>query len=306
MSTPLIIVRPVTVTDSVLVSTDVPETDYAAWNSGTTYGTGPTARCILTSTHKVYESIQAGNLNHSPTDADASSWWIEVGPTNAWRLFDTSNSTSTAKASSMTYTLDPGVGVNALAVLNVKGCNDVQIEVNHPTLGLLYDETTSLTSLPGSSGWWEWYYADRTSPPLMVATDLPGIPGCTVTVTFSGTPELSVGVLLVGEQTRIGIAVQQGARVGITDYSRKETNDFGDTVLVQRAYAKRATFDLPIDAPLVDDAVEFLSGLRAVPCLWIGSSLYASTVIFGFYKDFEVNLAYRTVSECSLTIEGMT
>ena len=300
MSTPLIVVRPVTVTDSILVSTNVPETDYAAWSSATTYDI--TDRRIKA--HKVWESLQAGNLNHDPETSPT--WWIEVGPTNAWKLFDTSNSTATAQAGSMTYVLAPGVGVNALAALNVRGCNDVQVVVDHPTLGQLYDKTTSLTSLPGSSGWWEWFYGTRTAPPLMVATDLPGVPGCTVTVTFTGTSELSVGVLMVGEQTQVGIAVQQGARVGITDYSRKETNDFGDTVLVQRAYAKRATFDVPIESHLVDDAVEFLSGLRASPCLWIGSGLYASTVIFGFYKDFEVNLAYRTVSECSLTIEGMT
>lgn len=300
MSTPLIVVRPVTVTDSILVSTDVPETEYAAWNSGSTYNL--TDRRIKA--HKVWESLQAANTNHDPETSPT--WWIEVGPTNAWRLFDTSNSTSTAQAGSMSYVLDPGLGVNALAALNVRGCNDVRVEVTHPTLGDLYDKTTSLASLPSSSGWWEWYYGERTSPPLMVATDLPGIPGCEITVTFTGTSELSVGVLMVGEQTRIGIAVQQGARVGITDYSRKETNDFGDTVLVRRAYAKRATFDVPIESALVDDAVELLAGLRATPCLWIGSSLYASTVLFGFYKDFDVNLAYRTVSECSLTIEGMT
>ncbi len=302
MSTPLIVVRPVTVTDSILVSTDVPETEHAAWSGASTYALGD--RRIKA--HKIWESLQSGNLNHDPTLAASAEWWIEVSPTNAWKLFDTSNSTATAQAGSMSYVLEPGLGVNALAVLNVRGCNEVQVEVEHPTLGILYDKTTSLTSLPGGSGWWEWFYGTRTAPPLMVATDLPGVPGCTVTVTFTGTSELSVGVLMVGEQSRVGIAVQQGARVGITDYSRKETNDFGDTVLVQRSYAKRATFDLPIESELVDDAVELLAGLRATPCLWIGSSLYASTVIFGFYKDFDVNLAYRTVSECSLTIEGMT
>ena len=55
------VIPPVTITDSILLSSSVPETDYAAWNSGTTYSIGN--RVILTSTHKIYESLQNSNLN---------------------------------------------------------------------------------------------------------------------------------------------------------------------------------------------------------------------------------------------------
>lgn len=304
MSTPLIHVNRLAITDAMLIASDVPETDYAAWSNATTYALG--ARCISTTTHKVYESIQAGNLNKDPTDAANALWWAEVGPTNRWKLFDTSNSTQTAKPLSMSYTLRPGVGVNAFAALNVKGALTIRVRVTHPTLGTIYDKTTNLASLPSGSGWWEWHFGLRTAPPLMVATDLPGFPGCDVIVDFTGTTDLAVGVLMVGEQRAIGVGVQQGARVGITDYSRKETNDFGDTVLVQRAYAKRATFDIPIESAQVDATVEYLASVRSEPGLWIGSGRYASTVVFGFYKDFEVNLAYFSISECSLSIEGLT
>lgn len=304
MTTPLIHVSRVAITDSMLIATDVPENDYPAWSNATTYPLG--ARCISTATHKVYENVQAGNLNKDPTDAANVAWWTEVGPTNRWKLFDTSNSTATARSTSFYYTLRPAQGVNALAALSVRGANSVRVRVTHPTLGTIYDKTQELASLPAGAGWWEWYFSARTAPALMLATDLPGLPGCDIRVDFTGTTDLAVGVLLVGVQRQIGIAVQQGARIGITDYSRKETNAFGDTVLVQRAYAKRATFDVPILAGEVDDVVDYLASMRAVPSLWIGSSLYGSTVILGFYTNFEVNLAYRSVSECSISIEGMT
>ena len=129
--------------------------------------------------------------------------------------------------------------------------------------------------------------------------------GSDILVDFTGTTDLAVGVLLIGDQKKLGIGVRQGARVGIQDYSRKETNQWGDTILAQRAFAKRASFDVPVLAANVDETVEYLTTLRAIPCLWIGSSYY-STIIFGFFKEFDVNIAYAAVSECSLSIEGMT
>lgn len=302
MSAPLTIIKPVTITSAMLVSSTVPETDYAVWNSGTTYG--PTDRVILTSTHKVYQSAAAGNLNNNP--ATSPTLWTEVSPTNRWKVFDTSNSTQTEQGLNMSYTLRPGQSISALAALNVVGCFDVRIRITHPTLGTLYDQTTQLLTLPASGDYWEWCFGERTAPPLLVATDLPGILGCDVIVDFTGTTELAVGVLMVGDQKTLGEGVRQGARVGIQDYSRKETNQFGDTVLVQRAFAKRASFDIPILAEFVDEAIDYLTSIRAVPCLWIGSRRYNSTVIFGFFKEFDVNIAYHAVSECSISIEGMT
>lgn len=279
----------------------VVNTVYAAYSGAATYALGDRAQD--NTAHLIYESIQAGNIGHALTDA---AYWIEVGPTNAWKVFDTSNSTQTAQASSMSYTIRPASSINSFAALNVTGATSIRVRLTHPSYGTVYDKTTDLASIPAEPGWWQWFFGTRTAPPLMVATDLPGLPGCDLVVDFVGTVDLAVGVLLFGQMRSIGLGVRMGARVGIQDYSRKETNDFGDTVLVLRAFAKRASFDIPIASEQVDAAIEYLSTVRATPCLWIGSNLYASTVVFGFYKDFDVNIAYRNVSECSLNIEGLT
>jgi hypothetical protein len=117
---------------------------------------------------------------------------------------------------------------------------------------------------------------------------------------------LSVGVILIGQQLTFGLGIKYGARVGIQDYSRKETNEFGDTVLVQRAFAKRANFDLFIDAAEVDLLQTTLSDIRATPCLWIGSNAFESTTIFGFYKNFDILINYPEHADCELEIEGLT
>lgn len=300
MTTPLRIVHPLPVTDSVLVFSNVPESSYPAWSIVGTYGVGD--RVYLASTHMVYESAAAGNAGNDPTTSPAQ--WVEVGPTNRWALFDRSNSTQTAQSSGFTYRLQPTGSYNVVYLGGMTGALSARFQVSHPTLGALADKTLDLASVPNQAGWWEWFYAERRGPALAVV-EVPGVLGSELRVDVTGTTDLAAGVLLFGQAKEIGLLVQQGARVGIQDYSRKETTDFGDTVLVQRAYAKRASFDLPIKAELVDEAIEYLTSIRATPCLFIGPR-YESAVIYGFYKEFDVNIAYASHSVCSLQVEGLT
>ena len=298
--TPLRIVQPQPVTDSVLLATDVAESAFPVWSAGTTYALA--ARVHLASTHKVYESTIAGNIGNNPA---STLQWVEVGPTNRWALFDRSNSTQTVKSTSFYYRLAPVNAFNSVALLGLTGAQTVRVRVTHSTLGNLYDRTLDLTSLPAQAGWWEWFYDERRGPTLAVLADVPGIIGSELRIDVTGTTALAAGVLVFGQAKEIGLLVQQGARVGIQDYSRKEVNEFGDTVLVQRAFARRASFDLPIKADLVDEAIDYLASIRATPCLFIAPR-YESAVIYGFYKEFDVNIAYSAVSECSLQVEGLT
>ena len=109
---PLIVVQPLAITDAMVSApnTNVPETDYAAWSSATTYALS--ARVILTSAHKIYQSLQASNLNKDPTTQPL--WWVEVSPTNKWALFDSAVSTQTKQSTYIKYTVTPGQTINAI------------------------------------------------------------------------------------------------------------------------------------------------------------------------------------------------
>jgi len=296
------VVKPVAMTTAMLVSSDVPENDYAAWSSGTTYTAG--ARVILTSTHKVYESLQSSNTNHDPVTA--LTWWVEVGPTNRWKVFDTSNSTQTTQADTISYRITPGLVVNNVSVLNMTGVDTVRVRMIDPTYGTVYDKTTPLLSHPDIVGWWEWFFSIRSVAELSVQADLPSYPEADILIDLTGGGEMSVGVILFGQIRSIGLGVNLGANVGIQDYSRKETNEFGDTVLVRRAFSKRASFGMLLEKKDVDSTVSYLADVRATPCLWIGHGDYESTIIFGIYKDFQVSISYPTHSDCTLELEGLT
>jgi len=300
------IIEPETITDSILTDSNLSETDYAAWNSGSTYALGD--RVILTSTHKIYESSQGSNTNHNPETSPT--WWIEVSPTNKWKCFDTSSTTQTLATGIspplISYEFAFNQAVNSVAFLNVTGCNYITIVMDDPTYGIVYNETIDLSRKQLSSDWWAWFFGLRREANQYVALDLPTYPYATISVTLEGTPGLGVGIIVVGQQNNFSLGMKYGARVGIQDYSRKETNDFGDTVFVERAFAKRATYEVMMENEELDTFQKYLTSIRATPCLWVGSNEFEATTVFGFYKNFDILLNYTNHSDCSLDIEGLT
>lgn len=301
-TTALRIIKPVEITDSVLYATDVPEDDYAEWSAASIYALGD--RVIVAASHRIYESLQSSNIGNTP--ASSPLMWIEVSSTNRWRLFDTSNSTVTAKPYSMSYTLKPTKLVSSVALLNLTGMTSVRVQVTNVTYGTLYDTTFSTPPLPQSASWWEWFFGDRDVQTQVVIESLPLLLGSTLIIDLTGTADLSIGVLLMGTSVSFGNGVKYGAKVGIQDYSRKETNDFGDTVLVRRAFAKRASFDMDLPNQQIDRVQRLLTDLRATPCLWIGVGTYEATVIYGIYKQFDIVISYFDYSDCQLELEGLT
>lgn len=297
------VVKPLAVTDAILAATDVTEADYAAWSSGTTYALG--ARCISTTTHQVYESLQASNTNHDPTSAANSAWWVAVSPTNRWKLFDTSNSTQTTKATSLYYELEPATACTAAAALNISDATSVRFRVTDPIEGVVYDKTTALTADPTAADWYTYFFEPIEYRSNHVALDLPTYPAATIRMDLAGGPGLAVGVLLVGQPKTIG-APRSGLRAGIVDYSRKETNEFGDTILTQRAYAKRASVTAIIERNVRDMVFDLLTSLRATPALWVIAEDIDPSIVFGWYKDFELLVEYADFAELQIQIEGLT
>ncbi len=299
----LAIVEPMTLTDAMLIATDVPETDYAAYAGGTVYALGD--RVILVSTHKIYQSLQAGNTGNPPATSDL--WWVEVSATNRWKAFDTSNSSRTvATSTTISYTIRPGKSANGVSVLNVVNATSLRIRLIDPTYGTVYDETTSFAPLPVSPSWWNWFFGQRRIKTQHVAIDLPSFPNADLQIDFVGVSGLAVGVIMFGQIQFFGAGVKYGARSGIQSYTRKEPNEFGDIVVVPRAFSKRASFDLLIDIEEVDPLQNYLSSLTDKPCMYIIIKQLEAFGIFGFYKNFDILIAYEETADCTMEIEGLT
>lgn len=301
MAYPLHIYKPITITPALLTATSVAEADYPEWSAGTTYADGD--RVILAAQHRVYESVAGGNTGNNPA---MSTQWSEVGPTNLWRMFDLSISTATFVTDADYYEITPGRAIPAVALVNVQGLASVRVRVTDPTFGLVYDQTRSMAALPTEADWWAWFFDERDPPTRIILGDLPSYPAATIRLDFATSVTASIGVAVLCTKRAVGLGVQQGASIDIQDYSRKERNEWGDTVLMQRAYARRATLDVFMANAELDSVYNLLVSLRATPCLWVASDRRDALTLFGFYRDFSINVSYADYSDCSIELEGLT
>lgn len=296
-----------TITGAGLVYCNLPETDYAAWVSGTTYAAND--RVIRTTTHSVYQRAVAG-AGTTPPETDTTNW-VRIGPTNRWAPFDEKVGTAATNASVITYLLKPG-RLNGLALLGVvAGKATVSLVVNNETV---YTASVDLDSGNTVGNWYEYFYEPIYQQGELVITDLldaalfdvPGYSEGVLSVTLERPSEtVSCGMLVVGIASDIGLT-QYGARVSVRDYSKKDADSFGNYTLTVGEFSKRMTADVIVDNDKLDNVVNYLTRYRATNLVWVGSSVYGCTVIYGFLADWSVQIENATQSRLSQEIEGMT
>lgn len=299
------IVRPIKVIDAVLASSSVPEDDYGAYNAGTTYASG--AFAISPATHRIYRSLKAGNTgNPLPVvPATATEWWQDVGATNRWKMFDGSVESQTNRADSIAIELLATGRANTVCIFNASGAS-IQIEMEDAVDGVVYDKTFSLVSNSGITDAYAYCFEPIERLADLVVDDLPPYANATVRVTISDPGNtVKCGACIIGQSKRVG-STQFGARVGIQDYSLKQRDAFGNTTVLERSYNKRTSLNVIVDNSFVDHLVNLLAKYRATPVVYIGTGLYSSTIAYGFYEDFDVEIAWTTESLLSINIKGLT
>ena len=294
------VVKPTTLTSAMLVSTDAAET-YSAWNAATAYALNDIV--LRTTTERLYQRLVAGTTATAPESDTVN--WLDIAPSNKWAMFDGEISTATTKSTSLTVVLKPGY-VNSLALFGLVGSN-LAVTVRDALAGnIVY---TLSQDLDGTiiADWYQYFFEPVVQLAEVVLTDLPPYGDAHITVVLTGTGTVECGICLAGTFYTLG-DTQYGASVGIIDYSRKETDAFGVTTFVRRAYSKRMSAKLMLDNVQMNKVQRVLADLRATPCAWIGADdvTYAPLVVYGFYKDFSIEVAYPTASYCSLEVEGLT
>lgn len=295
-------------TGTGMIYSNIPETDYAAWSAGTAYVVGN--RVIRTTVHAIYERVVDGTTPTAPESDPAN--WIYVGPTNKWAAFDDSPSTLSSNSDIVTYVLKPG-RINSVALLEVEAV-EVAITLSYNGEQVFFGHTDLLNNT-NIGNWYEYFYEPFYYQTTLALTDLvnaaildlPQFANAILTVTLTkptGTPRL--GVLACGIVYQIG-NTQNGISLRINDYSRKDTDSFGNTILVRRKYSKRAQVSVFLYSSKVDVVSNLLTQYRATPVVWIAADAqYSALVIYGFYRDWDIGIPNNIGSLCTIEIEGLT
>lgn len=378
------ILRPMIINNPALVSSNVPETDYAAYNPATTYALGtpvidvsPAAAVtlsiaspcvvswtahglpaetplVLTTTgalptgltagvayyvlaltvdtfmlsakpggapintsgtqsgvhtataslHRIYESLQAGNLGHPPRSSPT--WWLDVGATNCWKMFDGSVTSQTSQPNAISVSIKTLGRMDSVALLNIEAAI-LYVTLTDDIEGIVYDRIFSLISPSGITDWYSYFFESITRLTDYVVLDMPPYANATLDITldYGGGGNALCGACVVGQRKELG-GTQYGANVGIMDYSVKQKDTFGNYTILERAFNKRGKFSLWVNNSLVDELQTILASYRATPVVYIGADAFGSTMIYGFYKDFSTVISYPNASLCDIELEGLT
>lgn len=298
------IIKPNMLTDDMLTSSTATEDDFPAWAGATAYLEGD--KVIRVSTHRIYERLIAGTTATAP-ELDTTNW-LDIGPTNRWRMFDQAVGTATSVEGDLTVVMRPGA-VSGIALLELAG-KEVQITMKDAPGGtVIYERTVTLDGTEIGS-FYDWFYKEYEQLGDVVLTDLPiHFVSNELTVSITGASEFAIvecGVCHFGEAVDIG-RTQEGASVGIIDYSKKTVDAFGNYSITQRAFSKRADLNLLTDKNDFNRIFKALAAIRSTPCVFIATEAegYAPLIVYGFYKDFSIVVAYTQHHLCNLSIEGL-
>ena len=264
------------------------------WAVGTTYSIN--AIVYYATNHKLYKSLANTNVGYTPGGAGNESWWLEWGATERWKPFDGvtgSQAEALQAGQTITWELDPGP-FDSVAILNLEATS---VTVTMTDVGGAGDPVVWTPDVVDDA---DLYITD------VVKTNFPSTyetPHLVIEITNTGETA-KVGEIVVGLKESIG-TTRYNPSVSIIDYSIKEVDDFGNYTVLERAYSKRLTCETTIQNDQLDATYNILADYRARAAVWVGSETYASMIVYGFYKDFSIEIPYTAVSICTLEIEGL-
>jgi hypothetical protein len=300
------LIRPEAVTEAMLTS-NVAQAD-AAWSSVTTYSAGAIKRRALNGIQHRWESQVGSNLNHDPALDDGTNW-IDLGASEPYLMFDGAVQSQTENADS----IEVAVQFDADRLIDSVYFENLSATALHLTLtdageGVVFDETYDLIATSGITDFWAWCFEPVRRLASVVVTDLPPYPGILLEAELTEAGEtVKCGALVPGLGRTLGGNAVGGQRSGswTTRSSRPTTSATSRSL--ERAYAKTGVVHperrAPASSTSWSDAAGRLPGDRGA---LHRDDAYASMVIWGFFKDFSVQVAFPTMSVCTLELESLT
>ena len=277
----------------------------------TSYGMVTKFNCGFYLKHD-YELLDTTKYADYPPIAQQS--WLDLGVINAYKMFDQSIGSATIGSTGLIdFTVTSATSIDSVVLLSVNA-ESVRVLVTEVGGATVYDKTIQCSDNTGITDWYPYFFNPIIKTSDFSFLDIPPRTGANVRIVIKNTSGLpvSIGTCVIGKQRQFG-EVEYGGQVGIQDYSVKSKDTFGNITIAQRSYNKRSRWSVWMDRKLTDTFVQFLANNRATPLVYIGTEdndlthgSQQAMIIYGFYKDFNVEISYPTQVVCSLELEGLT
>ncbi len=247
-----------------------------------------------------------GNLNQNPEASTLK--WVQVSASNKWAMFDTRVSSQTSYNGNLNVTIQPNKNFSSLALFNVTAKSVTVQILNKPGGVVIYSKTKELYNSQVSN-WYSYFFEEFDLGDEVFFTSIPPYPKAVINITLTqvNTNKTGVGAIVVGQLFEVGLTQTSGT-YGIRDYSIKDTDEFGVTTFVERNFSKKMQLQLFVENGQLNFINKLLVQLRAQPTAWYATEddRFQGTTIYGYYKDWNVEIKYPNHSLISIEIEGLT
>ena len=221
------------------------------------------------------------------------------------KMFDAVVQDQTTNPDTIDVTITPAAVITALALINVD-VSSVTITMTDPLEGVVYNQTFLMNSYSGITDWYAYFFTPIARKTELSVLGLPPYSAAVLDVLLDATGDTAkAGALVIGTSSIIGDS-QYGASFGIIDYSTKSVDAQGRTTITAGAFADEADIDVVIETTRFAEVKKILTDLRTTPSVWIAEDNTEGTIIYGYYREFDVLLTGPIVSTCTLSIEGLT
>lgn len=301
------IVNPISINDSNLDSSTIAEPDSTtgevAWVAGA-YVIGD--EVIKVSTHRKYRCAVATSEDPEIGVDSSPATWVDIGATNKYAMFDDKNGSKSAGNLSLITETTTNQNVTSVAAFYISGTETANVTLTDPVEGEVYNHDVEMLDSEDIVDYWEWFNLPIINIDQFVLTDLPSYPAATLKVTFTGSGNVSVGTLVQGMQSSLGLAVY-GTSSQLVDLSRVDADEFGNYTIVERPYYNLVDYDIVMKENKSRWARNLVAKYRVTPVVWIGGAdSDLPRITFGIYNDFQINSTGPNDTKATLQIKELT
>lgn len=277
------------------VSSTFKDENIPLWNKDKNYAVGDE----VLYKELIYKNALGGISSTAPDDDRDR--WVNMGALNSKRFMDSfiyTKSTSEFSSEIVINVLKP---INTISFFNLEGA---WVEISDMGGNLLANRLN--LTYKKSRTWWEYFFKGFIFRHT-ATIDLNNFKGKMKIKIHRNKNGSALGHLILGNKFYIGATIY-GAKVGVIDYSKIITNEFGDKDFYKGKNAKYNDLQVVVKSERVDDIIKELSKLAGTIALFIGDERsygFESLVIYGYYKDFNILIDNYKTSECQISIEGV-
>lgn len=280
----MILLEPIQITDSILTSHSVVESE-SAWDSETEYSQGDERK--FGSNHDLFRSKINSNTGNTPVVyPDETAYWYHIGKTNKHNAFDLNTNIQTVGASPMTFVIEPDQVATAVYFDNFEA-DTIQVDVSNSGYA-----RSSKGRTRDVLNYYGFGFNENRFKSSVAFFDLPaGLTNPVITVTITRNDgDVKLGGFAVGKHYVLGVDDSEGTAYNRLSFSEFGRDDFGNIRLTPRAGASKASVDMEVEANKMDFIISKLTAIDAQVMVW--SSLTDETN--SYFRPFNIRGVYRS------------